>query len=112
MPPEAKKLLSDMRKGAALIAGFAAGKTFEQYQSDVLLRSAVERQFTIVGEALFQLGRHHPEVARQITDHRAIISFRHVLVHGYDSIRDELVWGVIENDLPQLQVQLDLLLAQ
>ena len=106
MPPEAKKYLFDMQNAAAHIVRFTAGISLETYKSDVMLRSAVERQFQIVGEALFQLSRRFPEITRQVTDHRAIISFRHVLVHGYDSVRDEIVWGVIENDLPQLQREL------
>jgi uncharacterized protein with HEPN domain len=56
MPPrEAKKLLYDMQQAAMAIAEFTAGKTLDDYRTDRMLRSAVERQFEIIGEALAQL---------------------------------------------------------
>lgn len=111
MPPEAKKYLFDMQQAVRHILGFVTGVTLDAYKSDLKLRSAVERQFQIVGEALFRLNGEFPDIAQRITDYRAIIHFRHVLVHGYDSIRDEIVWGIIEKDLFKLDAELTALLA-
>jgi len=83
MQLEAQKYLFDIRHAADRIARFCAGKTFESYRNDELLRSAVERQFEIMGEALSQLARHDPEVAAKIQDHRKIIAFRNRLIHAY-----------------------------
>ena len=63
------------------------------YSADALLRSAVERQLTIVGEALNRLKKIEPAAASSITDARQIIAFRNILVHGYDIVRDEVVLG-------------------
>jgi uncharacterized protein with HEPN domain len=52
MARDSKAYLWDARAAADAIAAFVAGRTFEHYKSDLLLRSAVERQFEIVGEAL------------------------------------------------------------
>ena len=109
-PPEAKKYLFDMQQAAKLVAQFTASRTLDSYRADIVLRSAVERQLQILGEALYQLNRLFPTIAQQITDHQAIIHFRHVLVHGYDRVRDEIVWGIIQNDLAQLQIDLQALL--
>jgi uncharacterized protein with HEPN domain len=49
-----------------------------------MLRSAVERQFEIIGEALSQLAKIDPAVAARIPDLRRIVGFRNVLIHGYD----------------------------
>ncbi len=76
-----------------------------------MLRSAVERQFEILGEALGKLAKLDPTLAARISDHRRIISFRNVLIHGYDTILDEVVWGVIETQLPPLRSRLSELLA-
>jgi uncharacterized protein with HEPN domain len=60
MGRDPKVYLWDAKTAADAIADFVAGRTFEQYKSDLLLRSAVERQFEIVGEALNQLSRVAP----------------------------------------------------
>ncbi|WP_197521985.1 MULTISPECIES: DUF86 domain-containing protein [Mycobacterium] len=52
-------------RAAGFLRQFAAGKTFAEYQDDVLLRSAVERQFEIVGEALNQLAKGYAAMAAQ-----------------------------------------------
>ena len=108
---EARKYLFDMQQAAELIARFTAGRTFEDYAADPMLRSAVERQFEILGEALGKLGKLDLELAGRISDQRRIIAFRNVLIHGYDTILDEVVWGVVEMQLPALRVTLAELLA-
>jgi len=108
---EAHKYLFDMQQAAEHIARFTAGRTFEDYAADPMLRSAVERQFEILGEALGKLGKLDPELAGRISDHRRIIAFRNILIHGYDAILDEVVWGVVETQLPTLRVTLAELLA-
>ena len=67
MRPDARKLLWDAQNAAERIARFTAGKTFGDYDADEILRSAVERQFEIVGEAMNQLGRVDPETAAAIS---------------------------------------------
>lgn len=112
MPPEVKKLLFDMQRAAQRIRQFAAGRTLDQYHNDLLLKSAVERQFQILGEALLRLRKVSQPAASRITSQRDIVNFRHVLVHGYDTIRDEVVWGIVEGDLDVLHDEVDALLAE
>lgn len=67
-----------------------------------MLRSAVERQFEIVGEALNRLSRTDPAVADQIEDLPRIVAFRNVLIHGYATIDDAIVWEVATTRLSGL----------
>jgi len=111
MSPETLKYLWDVRSADALIAQFVAGKSFENYVQDPMLRSAVERQFEIIGEALNALSRCEPDTAAQIPDLPRIVSFRNVLIHGYATVDDKLVWGVVEGKLPGLRISLNRLLG-
>jgi len=92
---ESKKLLQDVSLALDLLASFARGKKVQDYKADPMLRSAVERQFEIVGEALKQLEAKDPETANRIPDLRRIVGFRNVLIHGYAQVDDELVWDAL-----------------
>jgi uncharacterized protein with HEPN domain len=107
-----KSLLWDAHDAAGVIAAITAGKTFADFDRDIVLRSAVERQFEIVGEALAQLARLDAAMAEKIPDLREIIAFRNVLIHGYAVIDRARVWRVIEENLPQLRAALAELLGE
>ena len=75
MRPEASALLWDARRPAGLVAEFVDGRTRSGYKSDQMLRSAVERQFQIIGEALNKLSRIDAETAVKISDLPRIVAF-------------------------------------
>lgn len=109
---EAKKRLYDFLRAAMLLAEFTDGKSFEDYERDIMLRSAVERQFTIIGEAMAQLARYDAEVAARISEYPRIIGFRNVLIHEYADVDDALVWGMLEADVPKLIAEVRALLGE
>ena len=102
MRPEAKKYLYDIAQAAARVSEFTAGKQFEDYQSNSMMRAAVERQFEIIGEALAQLVKLDETLAARITEHRRIIAFRNILIHGYADVDPRLVWDVAQNKVSVL----------
>lgn len=112
MRRDPKSLLWDARGAADVVATITAGKTFADFDSDIVLRSAVERQFEILGEALAQLARVDAAIAAKIPDLRVIVAFRNILIHGYALIDRGRVWRVVENDLPRLRAALNELLAE
>jgi uncharacterized protein with HEPN domain len=79
---EARKYLYDVQQAAARISEFTSGKRFEDYQSEAMLRAAVERQFEIIGEALVRLARLDENFVARISEHRRIVAFRNILIHG------------------------------
>jgi uncharacterized protein with HEPN domain len=109
---EARKYLWDIQQAAALVAQFTDGRSFDEYLADVMLRSAVERQFEIIGEAMTQLARLDAVLAARISGHHDIIAFRNILIHGYASVNHRLVWGTVGTDLPVLRREVDDLMAE
>lgn len=112
MRRDPKSFLWDARDAANAIAAMTAGRSFEDFDRDIVLRSAVERQFEIVGEALRQLARLDAAFAAKIPHLREIVAFRNVLIHGYAMIDRVRVWRAVEEDLPGLRAALDKLLAE
>lgn len=111
MRRDPKSLLWDAQAAAEIIATITAQKSFADFDGDIVLRSAVERQFEIVGEALAQLARLDAAMAAKIPDLREIVAFRNILIHGYALIDRARVWRVVEEDLPRLRTALAALLA-
>ena len=102
MQRDPKAYLWDAREAIDAVAVFTSGKTRDDFQQDIMLRSAVERQFEIVGEALSQLSRRDPALASQIPDLRQIVAFRNILVHDYAIVDTDRVWRVINESLLEL----------
>ena len=111
MRRDPRAYLWDVGEASRLIAEFVDGIGFEDFSANTLVRSAVERQFEIIGEALSQLAKVDPALAARVPEHRSIIAFRNVLIHGYAVLDHELVWRAIRGDLPALRVAVDSLLA-
>ena len=66
MPRDPRAYLWDAVEAARAIGEFSSGRTLQEYEADRMLRSAVERQFEIVGEALGQFAKAAPDLAAQI----------------------------------------------
>jgi uncharacterized protein with HEPN domain len=99
--------LHDIAQAGRAIKEFISGCTLEKYSSNEILRSAVERKFEVIGEALNRIGRDEPALLSRIRNYRDIVSFRNILVHGYDTIDDRIVWNVIEEYLDALIEDVD-----
>ena len=88
------------------ILEFTGNLTFEEYLKNKMLRFAVIKNMEIIGEAAYLLTNefkdNHPHVEWKI-----IIGMRHVLVHGYYQIRDEIVWETIQSELQPLKVKIE-----
>jgi uncharacterized protein with HEPN domain len=112
MRADPRAYLWDIQESAQAIREFTHHKNYQAYLADHMLRSAVERQFEIIGEALNQLSKISPEVASRVPQLRAMIGFRNVLIHAYAVIDNAVVWKTIQEDIPQLQNHIAQLSAQ
>jgi uncharacterized protein with HEPN domain len=110
MPHDPRKCLGDIQRAVEFLLQVVSGRTLDDYRSDEIFRSAIERKFEIIGEALNRLQKIDPALAAAVPQHRQIISFRNILIHGYDVIDDQVVWDIVQKDLqPLLQEVITLL---
>ena len=113
MRPEGQETASlwDMLQAAKAVNEFVSGRPFAEYERDLMLRSAVERQIEIIGEAARKVSaafrRSQPNIPWS-----GIISQRHVLAHEYGEIRNERIWRVAMIDVPELIKQLEPLVPE
>ena len=110
MRRDPKTYLYDIQEAGIRLERFVVEKCYEDYTTDDLLRSAVERQFEIIGEALGQLDKVAPDQLKQIFDAGKIIAFRNILIHGYAVVDDRVVWDIIQTKLPTLRKEVQSLL--
>jgi uncharacterized protein with HEPN domain len=112
MRPEILKLVYDVEQASSLILDFTEGKSLDDYNEDVLLRSGVERQFEIIGEALSNALKIDSSFADSITGAKKIISFRNIIIHGYAAIDNARVWEIIKINLPVLHKEAEEILRK
>jgi len=112
MQPDSRKYLWDAANAAELARSFAHGQTFADYRANAMLRAAVEREFEIIGEALNQLSKVAPDLAAAIPELPRIVAFRNILIRGYATVDDALVWQVLQEKLPELEQVVRRMLAE
>ena len=102
--------LFDVVENWKRIREFVGEMDFEAYSKDELVKSAVERRFINIGESLSRLKQSDLTAFGKIAEAQRIVGFRNVLVHGYESVSDRLVWGIVEENLPELRITCEELL--
>lgn len=97
------KSLYDIRECIAEIDSYFESypRQFQVYRDNALLKSAIHMNLSIIGEATNRILKINPEIC--ITNARQIIGTRNYIIHGYDSLRPEMIWAIIINDLPKLR---------
>lgn len=109
MEIEIKKYLFDIQESIDSIEKYLGEKRdFKVYVADKMLRRAVEREFEIIGEAMSRIEKLDSTL--NISSKRQIISMRNRVIHGYDKIDNEIVWGTIVRHLPNLKIEIQDLL--
>jgi uncharacterized protein with HEPN domain len=112
MPRDPKKFLDDILHRARRAIRVAGSRERNELIADEVVWLALERDISIIGEAVMQLHRLDPATAERIQRWRDIIGCRHILVHGYDELDPEVLCDIIKTDLPVLVVQVESLLLE
>ncbi|MDE7408633.1 MAG: DUF86 domain-containing protein [Muribaculaceae bacterium] len=85
-------------------------KRFDVFEKDYLRRSAVERKAEIMGEAMNRIRKADPNVI--IPNARAIIETRNRIIHAYDNVQPEFLWGLVIRHIPELKNDIQRILSE
>ena len=102
MQRDPRAYLWDVCEAAKEIQSFVVGMDELQYSQTAMVQAAVERKFEIIGEALNQLSKSHPELAARIPELPQVVAFRNQLIHGYATVNVKTVWSAVQISLPLL----------
>ena len=73
---------------------------FEIFKSDIILQRAIERDLEIIGEAIRKILEIDSTIV--ISSSKNIIGLRNIISHAYDSVEPEMIWGIIQKNIPIL----------
>lgn len=85
-------------------------KEFSRYQADLRTKRAVKRNVEIIGEALSRILKRDKTIV--ITNSRKIVDTRNRIIHGYDSVSDDVIWGIVIRHLTILRNEVEMLLGE
>ncbi|MBC8172387.1 MAG: DUF86 domain-containing protein [Chitinophagales bacterium] len=83
---------------------------FTAYQQDLKTRRAVERNIEIIGEAMNRILIKDNSV--ELPNSRKIVDTRNRIIHGYDSVSDNIIWTIVISHLPALKIEVEKLLLK
>ncbi len=104
--------LYDVRQAITAVESFFEGypMRYEVFEKDYLRRSAVERKAEIMGEAINRILKIEPDFP--LPNARAIIDTRNRIIHGYDSVKPDFLWGLVIKHIPALKQDVDKIIAE
>lgn len=108
MELEIKTWLFDILNAIEEIELFTSSKAFSSFQSDIKTKRAVERDIEIIGEAMSRIIAKDDSI--DLTNTRRIVDTRNRIIHGYDTVSDEILWNIIIQHLPTLKKEIQELL--
>lgn len=104
MDNEIKTWLFDILQAIEDIESFFdESRNFESFISDLKTKRAIERELEIIGEALNRVLKKDPGF--EFENIHKIIGTRNRIIHGYDSVSDDLIWSIVINHLPKLKAE-------
>lgn len=110
MDRKLRKYLSGIHSSILEIESFMENRPREYatFCNDTLFRRGVERNMEIMGEAMNQALKIDPDIP--ITASRKIVDTRNFVIHAYDSLKPDILWGIVINHMPLLKKEIEALL--
>lgn len=110
MDRKLRKYLTDIHSSILEIESFMVDrpKEYATFCNDTLFRRGIERNIEIMGEAMNQILKIEPNIP--ITAARKVVDTRNFVIHAYDSLKPDILWGIVINHLPLLKAEVERLL--
>ena len=83
-------------------------KTFDSFVSNRMAYRAVERELEIIAEAITRIKK--TEIDLEISQSKKIIGLRNRVIHSYDNVSEDIVWGVVVKHIPELKKEIEQLI--
>lgn len=109
MKNEIKTWLIDIKKAIEEINSFRP-QSYEKFKNDLKTKRAIERNIEIIGEAVNRILK--ADIEFPIGNSQKIVATRNRIIHGYDTVSEEIIWSIIINDLPELENDIHILLEK
>ncbi|MFC4874302.1 DUF86 domain-containing protein [Negadavirga shengliensis] len=109
MENEIRTWLADIKQAIEEINFFLSDKKdFFEFRNDLKTKRAIERNIEIIGEAVSRILKLDPNI--RIKKSRKIVDTRNRIIHGYDSVSEEIIWSIVVRDIPKLENEINGLL--
>ena len=109
MQPKILKYILDIQSIIQEIENIKSktNNNFNSFQSDIILQRAIERDLEIIGEAIRKMIEIDADL--KISSAKNIIGLRNIISHAYDSVEPEMIWGIIQNNIPVLAKEIEII---
>ena len=105
METQVQAWLEDIKQAIDEIEGFLPEKrNFYEFKKDLKTRKAIERNIEIIGEAVNRILNVNPNI--KINKKKKIVDTRNRIIHGYDTVSEEIIWAIVSNDLIKLRQEI------
>lgn len=113
MPKRSREAyLWDIADSCRAILEYVRDSDLSNFEQNRMLRRAVERELSIVGDAVSQATRHFPELEESIGSARQIVRFRNRIIHEYAEVDTEIVWAIVQKEVSRLPEKSESLLEE
>lgn len=83
---------------------------FDLFEKDIMRRCVVERKTEIMGEAINRIRKKDPSF--EIPNAKEVINTRNRIIHGYDSVETEFLWGLVVRHIPELKKDIEQIIGE
>jgi uncharacterized protein with HEPN domain len=111
MKKDVKTFLLHVLESIERIEEYTEGVSREEFMENHQVQDAVLRRLEIIGEAVKNIPQDFRDKYPQVP-WKQIAGTRDILIHEYFGVDLDLVWEIVERDLPELKEKIERILEE